>query len=82
MVAYDERRKPLGEDSFCAYASRRDCYDYKRPAWEIQQKYGASLRFVGRMPDALAGALGNQVWIACFPTLREVNAFFDFVTER
>ena len=34
------------------------------------------------MPDALAGALGNQVWIACFPTLREVNAFFDFVTER
>ena len=82
MVAYDERRKPLGEDSFCAYASRRDIYTYIHGYDEIQARYGGNLRFVGRMPDALAGALGNQVWIACFPTLKEVEAFFRFVTER
>ena len=82
MVAFDERRKPLGEDSFCAYASRRDCYTYKRSYEDIQARYGANLRFVGRMPDALSGALGNQVWMACFPTLKEVEAFFAFVTEK
>ena len=82
MVACDERRKPLGEDSFCAYASRRDGYTYKHSEEEIFARFGGSIRYSGRMSEALAGALGNRCWMACFPTLREVEAFFRFVTEK
>lgn len=82
MVAFDERRKPLGDDAFCAYASRRDCFTYVRSWEEIQARYGDVLCFTGRMPDALAGALGNQVFMARLSTLKEVEAFFEFVTKK
>jgi len=82
MVAFDERRKELGDDAFCAYASRRDCYTYKYSYEDIRERYGAALCFTGRMPEALSGALGNQVWMARLSTLKEVEAFFAFVTER
>ncbi len=82
MVAFDERRKPLGDDAFCAYASRRDCFRYVRSYEEINERYGGAMCFVGRMPDALAGALGNQVFMARLSSLKEVKEFFRFVTEK
>ncbi len=82
MVAFDERRKPAGEQYFCAYASRRDCYNYKRTYDEIFARYGSSICMCRRMPDALADALGNQVFVARFSTRKEIQPFFDFVCEK
>ena len=37
-----------------------------------------------RMPDALAGTMGNQVLIACFDTMKQVNEFirYSFVPQK
>ena len=38
-------------------------------------------RLFTRMPDALAGTMGNQVAIACFDTLEEVDTFVQNAFE-
>ncbi|MBO7643956.1 MAG: hypothetical protein J6S62_03210 [Bacteroidales bacterium] len=82
MVAFDERRKGAGEQYFCAYASRRDCYRYARSHEEVFARYGNAICMCQRMPDALSDALGNQVYIARFATRKEIQPFFDFVCEK
>ena len=32
-----------------------------------------------RIPDALAGAMGNQMYVAIFPTQEEMDAFYQDV---
>ena len=82
MVAFDERRKQEGEQFYCAYASRRDSHRYKRSHQEVLARYAADLCMCDRMPDALADALGNQVYIARFRTQKEIEPFFRFVCEQ
>ena len=82
MVAFDERRKPAGEQYFCAYASRRDCYRYVHSHDEVFARYGSSICMCQRMPDALSDALGNQVYIARFAKRKDIQPYFDFVCEK
>ena len=82
MVAFDERRKDLGEQYYCAHASRRDCHRYVHTHEEIMSRYGSDICMHRRMPQALAGALGDVVYIARFKDKKDINPFFDFVTTR
>ena len=92
MVAFDERRKGAGEQYWCAYASRRDCYTYAHSHDEILARYGAGawssadpalgVCMCRRMPDALSDALGNQVYMARFSSRKDIQPFFDFVCEK
>ena len=43
---------------------------------EIMAKYGHCMKMVERIPDALAGAMGNQMYMANFDTVEELNAFY------
>ena len=40
-------------------------------------KYGPKLKMWGRIPDALAGAMANQMYVANFETEQEVFRFFE-----
>ena len=92
MVAFDERHKAAGEQYFCAYASRRDCYSYVHSHEDIFAKYGPGIFsatdpalgicMCQRMPDALSDALGNQVYMARFSNKKDIQPFFDFVCSR
>ena len=92
MVAFDERRKGSGEQYFCAYASRRDCYRYVHSHEEVFARYGSGafaasdpalgICMCQRMPDALSDALGNQVYMARFSSRKDIQPFFDFVCEK
>ena len=41
----------------------------------LEEKYRSRIRMVERMPDALAAAMANQVFIATFSTKEEMDAF-------
>jgi len=82
MVVFDEARKGQGEQYYCAYAGRRDCYAYKHSMDEVLSRYGAALRMVERVPAALSDDLCDQAFIARFKEKKEVDAFFRFVCER
>ena len=34
------------------------------------------MKMVSRIPDALSGAMGNQMYVANFPTVEAMNAFY------
>ncbi len=83
MIAFDRSTKPVGEHYFGAFAGRRDGKPFALSHEELAAKYAAQLRMVGRVPDALSGAMSNQMFLGAFSTEEEMNAFYaDAVRER
>ena len=92
MVAFGENRKSSGEQYYCAYASRRDCYTYAHSHGDILSRYGAGawspadpalgICMCSRVPDALSDDLGNQAYMARFSSRKDIQAFFDYVCEK
>ncbi len=76
-IAYDSTQKPCGERRYCAYAGRRDGKNFRLSHDELTRKYAAQMRMVTRIPDALSGAMGNQMYVAVFPTKEEMDAFYQ-----
>ncbi|MBQ9299792.1 MAG: ATP-grasp domain-containing protein [Clostridia bacterium] len=76
MIAFDRSTKPSGEHYFCAFAGRRDGKPFQLSDQELAQKYAPQMRMMERIPDALSGAMGNQMYVAVFPTEAEMNAFY------
>ncbi len=76
MIAFDRSTKDLGERSFCGFIGRRDGKTFQMSDDELQWKYANQLRMVGRIPDALSGAMGNRMFVGCFPTEEAMNAFY------
>ena len=76
MIAYDSSLKTAGERNYCAFAGRRDGKNFKLSHDELCQKYAANMKMVSRIPDALSGAMGNQMYVANFPTEEAMNAFY------
>ena len=76
MIAYDSSMMPVGEHNFCGFVGRRDGKNFKLSHDELMAKYGKQMKMVDRIPDALSGAMGNQMYVANFPTEEEMNAFY------
>ena len=76
MIAYDSSLKTVGERNFCAFAGRRDGKNFKLSHDELCRKYADNMKMVSRIPDALSGAMGNQMYVANFPTEEAMNAFY------
>ncbi len=79
MVAFGGTDMPVGEHFYCAYAGRRDGKPFLYSHEQIMQKYQQNMRMVDRIPDALADAMGNQMYVATFSTEEEMNQFYQDV---
>ena len=82
MVAFNEARKPQGEQYFCAYAGRRDGKAYVHSHQEIMDRYGNVMCMAERVPDALADDLCNMAYMVKLKDKKDIDVFFDFVTRR
>ena len=76
MIAFGETQLPVGEHFFCAFAGRRDGKNFVLDHNALMEKYGANMKMVDRIPDALAGAMGNQMYVATFSTKKEMDKFY------
>ena len=76
MVAGAHPVLPKRETMFCAFLGRRKERSYALSHEEVLRRYGAALREYGAVDSALAPAMGDYRYIACFPTEEEVYAFF------
>ena len=52
------------------------------PVLDIMEKYGAHIKMSERVPDALSGAMGNQMYLATFPTEEELMHFYDDISKE
>ena len=83
MIAYDSTLVQPGKRAFCPFAGRRDGKNFEMDHNAIMAKYGHAMRMVDRIPDALSGAMGNQMYLATFDTEEEMNEFYaDIVREK
>ncbi|MBQ7103666.1 MAG: carbamoylphosphate synthase large subunit, partial [Anaerotignum sp.] len=82
MIAFDESTKPKGESNHCGFAGLRDGKPFAMSHDDIMAKYGDHIRMVDRIPEALSGAMGNQMYLATFPTEEELMAFYEDVTRE
>ncbi|MBQ9134430.1 MAG: ATP-grasp domain-containing protein [Clostridia bacterium] len=76
MIAYGSSLYPVGERYYCGFAGRRDGKNFVLSHEELVEKYSANIKMVDRIPDALAGAMGNQMYLATFSTKEELDKFY------
>jgi len=81
MIAFDQSTLPDGEHAFCAYAGRRDGKEFVLSHEDIMEKYGPQMRMVGRIPEALSGAMADQMYVANFPTKKKMDQFYRDVLK-
>ena len=82
MVCFDCNTKPTGKHHFCAFYGRRDGTHYKLDDYEIMMKYAGHIVMNGRIPDALSGAMANQMYVGNFDTEEEMKEFYRDLSDR
>ena len=83
MIAFGRTDKPQAEHYYCVFVGRRDGKNFRYSNEALEGKYAAAMRMTGRVPDALSGAMGNQMFIAAFSTREELDNFcLDAVSEN
>ena len=83
MVSEDRRKLP--EDGIqydCAYASRRDCYEYVHTHEEIMEKYGDRIVMCEEMAPMMWPQMGRYMYTARLDSREETFAFIQFVHEK
>ena len=82
MIAYDSTLVPMnGEHFFCGFCGRRDGRNYKMSHDDIMREYGHKMKLAGRTPDALSGAMANQMYVANYDTEEEMMEAFRRMCE-
>ena len=79
MVAFDKTEIVSGPHAYCAYAGRRDGKNFLLNDSQVAEKYGNRLKMNQRIPEVLAGAMGNQMFVALFDTKEEMDLFYKDV---
>lgn len=77
MVAFDFSTKPEGTRHYCAFVGRRDGKKFVLDHNAIMNKYGPMMKMWGRIPEALSGAMANQMYVANFNTEEELQTYFN-----
>ena len=82
MVAFGESRTQQGAQQYCAFASRRDIYQYTHTHEEVLNRYGDRTVMCERMPELFSAAMGQQMYTVLLQSMEEVNEFVSFVHEK
>lgn len=81
MIAFDKTEMHPGERQYCAFAGRRDGKRFVLSHEAVMEKYRQNIRMEDRLPEVLADAMGNQSYIAVFPTRHEMENFFQDILK-
>ena len=76
MIAFDTNTKPIGNHHYCAFYGRRDGRAYQLDHDAVLQRYGSRMVMCTRVPDALSGAMANQMYVCLFDTKEELDAYY------
>ena len=83
MVCYDKGNfDPEQRPYTCCHCGQRRGNNFKHSKDEIYAKYGSHIMMYEEMPEVLAGAMGNYVYLARFETEEEIFEFVNYVLEK
>ena len=83
MIAFDHSTIPVYKaNHFCAFCGRRDGKNFVMDHNAIMAKYGYCMKMQGRIPEALSGAMANDMYVANFDTEEAMwNFYKDLLAE-
>lgn len=81
MIAFDKTEMHPGERQYCAFVGRRDGKRFVLSHEAVMEKYRQNIRMEDRLPEVLADAMGNQIYIAVFPNRHEMENFFQDILK-
>jgi len=82
MIAFDSTQVPMDRPHyFCGFCGRRDGKNFKMSHEDIMNRFGHKMVMVGRTPDALAGAMANQMYVGNYDTEEEMMDAFRQMIE-
>lgn len=81
MIAFDKTEMPVGRHAYCAFAGRRDGKNFVYGHEEIMGMYSKNIKMAQRLPDVLAAAMGNQMYVAVFSTKKGMDRFYSDVLK-
>lgn len=67
---------------YCAYYGRRDEKHYAHSIEDIKKKYSKDIKMCERLPQVLAGAMGDDFVVVNFETKKEMEDFFAYCGKR
>jgi len=84
MIAFDHSTIPAYKaHHFCAFCGRRDGKNFVMDHSAVMTKYGPNMKMEGRIPEALSGAMANEMFVANFDTEEEMWTFYnDLLAEK
>ncbi|MBO5460725.1 MAG: ATP-grasp domain-containing protein [Ruminococcus sp.] len=83
MVCYDKGPGCMDVRPYvCVSASQRKVGTYQHSHDDIYAAYGQHILMFEEMPEVLAGAMGDYVYLARFETEEEAIAFADYVKAK
>ena len=77
MIAFGHNTLPQDRPRhYCAFVGRRDGKNFVMDHNAIMAKYGAAMKMQGRIPEALSGAMANEMYVANFDTEEQLQEYF------
>ena len=82
MLIYDKTFVDINRKYVVGYASRRNGIDYTNSYEDIKNKYGDKIKIDTEVPEALAAAMGNHVFIFRTEKEEELMEMIRFILKR
>ena len=82
MIAFGRNTLPQDRPHhYCAFVGRRDGKHFVMDHNAIMAKYGSAMKMQGRFPEALSGAMANEMYTANFDTEEQMQQYFKDLLE-
>jgi hypothetical protein len=77
MIAFGKNTLPQDRPChYCAFVGRRDGKNFIMDHNAVMAKYGSAMKMQGRIPEALSGAMANEMYVANFDTEEQMQQYF------
>ena len=77
MIAFGKNTMPADRPRhYCAFVGRRDGKNFVMDHNAIMAKYSSAMKMQGRIPEALSGAMANEMYIANFDTEEQMQQYY------
>ena len=77
MIAFGKNSVPMDRPRhYCAFVGRRDGKNFVMDHNAVMAKYGYNMKMQGRIPEALSGAMANEMYVANFDTEEQLQQYF------
>ena len=77
MIAFGKNSVPMDRPRhYCAFVGRRDGKNFIMDHNAVMEKYGFNMKMQGRIPEALSGAMANEMYVANFDTEEQMQQYF------